>query len=42
MTDELYWQEFDAAWRAALVCLRSLLGKPCTHPVQGSTEKTWS
>lgn len=31
MTDEIYWQEFDAAWRAALDGLRNLLCKLRTN-----------
>lgn len=33
MTDEIYWQEFDAAWRAALDGLRRLLRKLRTNRV---------
>ncbi len=31
MTDEIYWREFDATWRAALDGLRRLLRKRRTN-----------
>lgn len=40
MTDELYWREFDAAWRAALDGLRMLLRKlPTKRVVRHATRR---
>lgn len=42
MTGEIYWQEFDAAWRAALDGLCSFLGRLCRKPAARASDEKWS